>query len=155
MSGLEYIVINLAILHLYAVVVPVPFGSAKDEIEEVLNNIKVNFFIFERGAYAHRDSLAITNNYLQKELFIYKLKTTGKISADFYKINPALSAFLRETTGKNKGVVLSHQSIIQRTSAANYGLKIKPDEQIIWVLSMSFHFVVTILYSCVAAQLLS
>jgi len=41
--------------------------------------------------------------------------------------------------------LLSHKSIIERTNAANKGLKINSNDKIIWVLSMSFHFVVSIL----------
>jgi long-chain acyl-CoA synthetase len=42
-------------------------------------------------------------------------------------------------------VVLSHQAIIERTAAADQGLKICRDDTVLWVLSMSYHFVVTIL----------
>jgi long-chain acyl-CoA synthetase len=139
-DSIDYIVMSLAVLSLYAVIVPVPFGSAQDEIDILLKNIKVNFLIFTLGSYPQKNSKRIT-----KKLFITKLKVKGRVARDFYKINPAFIRFSSGTTGTNKGVVLSHESIVQRTEAANKGLKIKPGEQIIWVLSMSFHFVVTIL----------
>jgi long-chain acyl-CoA synthetase len=64
---------------------------------------------------------------------------------EYYKVNPAFIRFSSGTTGTSKGVVLSHETIIERTSAADRGLDISPDDMILWVLSMSFHFVVTIL----------
>lgn len=137
---IDYIVMSLAILKLYAVVVPVPFGSAQDETDTLLENIKINFIIFQQGSYPQKNCQAIA-----KKLFITKLKVKGRITNDFYKINPAFIRFSSGTTGSNKGVVLSHKAIAQRTEAANKGLKINSGEQIIWVLSMSFHFVVTIL----------
>jgi long-chain acyl-CoA synthetase len=139
-DSLDYIIMSLAVLKLYAVIVPVPFSSTQDEIEVLLENIKVNFLIFKPGSYAQENAQILTN-----KLLITKLKVKGKINPEFYKINPAFIRFSSGTTGTNKGVVLSHKSIIERTEAANQGLKIAPGEQIIWVLSMSFHFVVTIL----------
>jgi long-chain acyl-CoA synthetase len=139
-DSINYIIISLAVLKLYAVIVPVPFGSAQDEINILLKDLKVNFLIFEQNSYTQKNIKQIS-----EKLFMAKLKTKGRINPNFYKINPAFIRFSSGTTGTNKGVVLSHKSIIQRTAAANKGLKIAPGEQIIWVLSMSFHFVVTIL----------
>ena len=136
----DYIIMSLAVLALYAVIVPVPLGSAPEEIDTLLENLKVNFLIFEPGSYPQKSAQAAG-----KKLFMIKLKAQGRAAEDFYKINPAFIRFSSGTTGANKGVVLSHKSIVQRTAAANKGLKISPGEQIIWVLSMSFHFVVTIL----------
>jgi len=136
----DYIVMSLAVLKLYAVIVPVPFGSTDDEINSLLKNIKINFLVFQKNSYSQKNAQAINN-----ELLIIKLATTGRLNNNFYKINPAFIRFSSGTTGTNKGVVLSHKSILERTTAANKGLQIKPGEQIIWVLSMSFHFVVTIL----------
>ncbi|MFH0917538.1 MAG: AMP-binding protein [Candidatus Omnitrophota bacterium] len=137
----DYIIMSLAVLALSAVVVPVPLGSTQDEIDTLLKDLKVNFIIFQRDSYPGKTAQAIA----ELGLLISQLKIKGRINPEFYKINPAFIRFSSGTTGTNKGVVLSHKSIIQRTTAANRGLKIKPGEQIIWVLSMSFHFVVTIL----------
>ncbi|MCP4672019.1 MAG: long-chain fatty acid--CoA ligase, partial [Desulfobacula sp.] len=49
------------------------------------------------------------------------------------------------TTGESKGVLLTHEAIIERTSAADFMLNISSNDTIGWFLSMSFHFVVSIL----------
>jgi long-chain acyl-CoA synthetase len=144
-DSIEYILLSLAVLKLYAVVVPVPFGSAQDEIASLIKQIKVNFLIFEQDSYPQTQGATIKNEFFKKQLYALKFRIKEKLAPGFYKINPAFIRFSSGTTGTNKGVVLSHQTIIQRTTAANKGLQIKPGEQIIWVLSMSFHFVVTIL----------
>ena len=137
----DYIAVSLAVLKLKGVIVPVPFGSTSDEVNSLLGEIKVNYLAFEQGSYPKACSCQIAQN-----ICIHKFAVkNNQIPKGFYKINPAFIRFSSGTTGANKGVVLSHRSIIQRTQAANRGLKIMPGEQILWVLSMSFHFVVTIL----------
>jgi len=139
-DSIDYIVMSLAVLSLYAVIIPVPFAFAPDEANALFENLKVNFLIFQQGSYPQKSAQATASG-----LFITELKVKDRVAPEFYKINPAFIRFSSGTTGTSKGVVLSHKTIIARTAAANKGLKIKPNEQIIWVLSMSFHFVVTIL----------
>jgi long-chain acyl-CoA synthetase len=137
----DYIIMSLAVLKLGAVIVPVPFGSSPDEVNALLSEIKVNFMIFEQDSYPRECACTVA-----EKIFINKFAVKeNQIPKGFYKIDPAFIRFSSGTTGTNKGVVLSHKTIIQRTQAANKGLKVNPGEQIIWVLSMSFHFVVTIL----------
>ncbi|MCB0662953.1 MAG: acyl--CoA ligase [Saprospiraceae bacterium] len=58
--------------------------------------------------------------------------------------NAAFARFTSGTTGTSKGVVLSHESIAERTAAANKVLQLGPDDTVMWVLSMAYHFVVSI-----------
>jgi len=66
----------------------------------------------------------------------------------------AFIRFTSGTTGECKGVVLSHQDVLERTAAANRGLALGADDAVIWVLPMAFHFFVSIvLYLRVAATI--
>ena len=60
-------------------------------------------------------------------------------------LNPAFIRFSSGTTGKSKGVVLSHQTLLDRVTVANLGLKIGPTDRVIWVLPMAHHFAVSIM----------
>jgi len=64
----------------------------------------------------------------------------------------ALVRFTSGTTGASKGVILSHQTIDERTAAANLVLKLNETDKVMWVLSMAYHFVVSIIlyirYGC-------
>jgi long-chain acyl-CoA synthetase len=59
-----------------------------------------------------------------------------------------VSAFLRlssGTTGAAKGVLISHDSLRERVIAANRGLRLGPDDRVLWLLPMAYHFAVSIL----------
>jgi long-chain acyl-CoA synthetase len=57
---------------------------------------------------------------------------------------PAFVRFTSGTTGTSKGVIISHQSVIERIDAANNGLQLGPGDTVVWVLPMAYHFVVSI-----------
>jgi long-chain acyl-CoA synthetase len=62
----------------------------------------------------------------------------------FDSLSAAFIRFTSGTTGAAKGVVLSHQSIRERIHAANEVLKIDNQDRVLWLLSMSYHFAVSI-----------
>lgn len=53
--------------------------------------------------------------------------------------------FTSGTTGASKGVLLSNRCVLERTAAAQEGLRLTPDDAVVWVLQMAYHFVVSIL----------
>ena len=61
------------------------------------------------------------------------------------QVNAALVRFTSGTTNTNKGVVLTHEGILDRITAANRALGIGPEDRIFWCLPMVHHFVVTII----------
>jgi len=145
-DSIDYIVVSLAVLSLQAVIVPVSASLSLDEIEPVLERIDINFLIFDKAVYFRDNSDRIfTCSFFEKDFFLYKRKAKEELPADYYKMNPAFIRFSSGTTGTSKGILLSHESIVERTDAADKALNITSDDVVIWVLSMSFHFVVTIL----------
>lgn len=145
-DSIDYITTSLAILSLSAVVVPISTEQPETEINIILDRIAVDFLIFEKGFYSPEnvDSLQLSC-FCNKKLYIKKRKNKEEPSKEYYKINPAFIRFSSGTTGTSKGIVLSHEAIIERTDAADKGLRIASGDTILWVLSMSFHFVATIL----------
>ena len=59
--------------------------------------------------------------------------------------NAAFVRFTSGTTGQSKGVVLTHRDVLERTRAANAGLKLTCEDKILWVLPMAYHFYVSII----------
>ncbi len=60
-------------------------------------------------------------------------------------LGPAFIRFSSGTTGASKGVVLSHRTLLERVDAANRGLRIGPDDRVLWMLPMAHHFAVSVL----------
>ena len=145
-DSIEYIEASLAVLSLSAVMVPVAIEHTEEEINGILDTIGVHYLVFEKGSYyyAGRDSLDLIS-LSQKEFRILNRGQQNEPDAEYYRLNPAFIRFSSGTTGASKGIVLSHEAILERTSAADKGLCITQDDTVLWVLSMSFHFVVTIL----------
>jgi long-chain acyl-CoA synthetase len=145
-DSIDYVILSLAVLKLSAVIVPIPFGSSEEEIETVLKGMKINFFIFGKGTRASPLAKHLKISYfLDKEFLVLLRPSAGNPPRGFFSINPAFIRFSSGTTGISKGVIISHEAIIQRTDAADKGLQVTSNDTILWLLSMSFHFVVTIL----------
>ena len=145
-DSIDYVILSLAVLKLSAVIVPVPFASSKEEMQMVFKEMKVNFLIFEKGAYVSRKAKRLKIKHgLDKEFLFLWLPSVGNPPSEFFSMNPAFIRFSSGTTGAHKGVVISHEAIIKRTDAADKDLRVTSDDTVLWVLSMSFHFVVTIL----------
>ncbi len=146
-DGTEYIVGSLAILSLGAAVVPVSPTLMADDAVRVIRDLDVHWVISTPDDPVWRVAEADKWPILWRgDSFVVAGRTAASTTRPGYEeIAPAFIRFTSGTTGSSKGVVLSHQTIIERTDAADRGLSITPDDVVLWVLSMSFHFVVTIL----------
>lgn len=145
-DSIYYIVVSLAVLSLRAVIVPVSLFLSRTEVSAILERIDINFLIFEKEVYFQNNALRIFSRSIDdKEFFLHRCLAREEFPDDYYVLNAAFIRFSSGTTGTNKGVLLSHEAIIQRTDAADRGLKVTSNDIVLWVLSMSFHFVVTIL----------
>jgi long-chain acyl-CoA synthetase len=122
----DYIIFSLAVLSAGAVIVPLSDFLSARERENILDDLDVNWIIDREFRCVARPALDC-------------------LPDAYYQCGPAFIRFSSGTTGKSKGVLLSHEAIIERTDAADKALKISPRDKIVWVLAMSFHFVVTIL----------
>lgn len=141
-----YIVVSLAVLELESAIVPIPINTARGEVEADLLRLKVNYILFDQNKYSIRNSHGLQVPGAGESIFRFALLTVAM--TPYVLPEQAVPAFIRfssGTTGQSKGVILSHRAIIERTAAANQRLEISAADTVLWVLDMSFHFVVTIL----------
>lgn len=142
----DYIIGSLAILQLHAVVVPVSPSLMGDELESVLDRMDVHYLLSDMavGKGPARSPLG-SCGFVARHFSLLRRQARNEFPGEYAAMNPAFIRFSSGTTGSSKGVLLSHETIVARTDAADAGLRITSSDTIIWVLSMSFHFVVTIL----------
>ena len=138
--------LSLAVLSLGAALVPVAPSHSHDEVEAVLREIDVAFLIFEKAVFSleNAETLAL-GGACNRTFLLGRRATRDDFPAEYGALNAAFIRFSSGTTGASKGVVLSHETIVERTDAADKALKMTESDTVIWVLSMSYHFVVSIL----------
>lgn len=142
----EYMMVSLAILSVGAVVIPVSPSLMGDELEQVLDRMDACALVGETGTCRRAGGRELAATPFRKRAFlIYRREARNDQPPEYARTNPAFVRFSSGTTGDSKGVLLSHETIVARTDAADGGLRITEKDVVIWVLSMSFHFVATIL----------
>ena len=167
----EYIFTAFGILANYGVFVSAGKEITNSKFNELLKKISVDFVILERSFCKK----FIPEKYMEKSSFkvrekqfdvFYKdhllsssespkcetlkqcndhIKSPSFPQNDFCSINPAFIRFTSGTTGESRGVVLSHQTIKERTESANLALQITENDRVLWLLPMAYHFAVTIM----------
>ncbi|MCU0858858.1 MAG: long-chain fatty acid--CoA ligase [Pontiellaceae bacterium] len=145
-DSIDYIILSLAVLSLGAVLVPVSVSSVREVAEEILEKTAAEFLISSTELFS-ADTNRIDCRVLpvQGGFYLTRCKPSALLPDEFKQMEPAFIRFSSGTTGTSKGVLLSHTAIAERTAAADQALKITSADTVLWVLSMSFHFVVSIL----------
>jgi long-chain acyl-CoA synthetase len=143
-SGADYVILTYAVWRCGGCVVPIPVELADREKQEICRTIAVTLVITgpQRAAFVEpfRCGPAVD------------LPTAAAVPVTarrehpdaFHGLEAAFIRFTSGTTGTAKGVVLSHQTIRDRIAAANEVLRIGPADRVLWLLSMSYHFAVSI-----------
>lgn len=128
-NGIAHVVLALAIVRAGKCLVPIASELAQPERERVIRETGLGAIVEESGA-------------------IREVPVSSELAFDEAKLealNPAFIRFSSGTTGRSKGIVLSHERLLERVTAANRGLKISPADKIVWILPMAHHFAVSIM----------
>ena len=149
-SGMDYVPMALAVLAAGFCFVPVPDELAVAEKAELLQRTALDGLIVAeaRPQWIPQNALVLGHLVLNGvTAAVIKLSPgASPFPKDgFEALNPAFIRFSSGTTGKSKGVVLSHESLFQRICGANEGLQIGRSDRVLWVLPMAHHFAVSII----------
>lgn len=149
-SGLDYVPVALAVLAAGFCFVPVPDELVTLEKAELLERTALDGLIVTEAAPLWLPASAEARGHLEVNgitATVFKLSPPAPSFpvAAFELLNPAFIRFSSGTTGKSKGVVLSHESLLERICGANEGLQIGPQDRVLWVLPMAHHFAVSII----------
>ncbi len=149
-NGVDHIVWSLAILRSHAVLLPIAPELSLIEREEQMRTTATDIVLCAGGRHWHREAPvrhSLHVDGLQSSEILYGLCTEPSLFDDevLRRINPALIRFSSGTTGARKGVVLSHETLLERVLASNTHLGLGVGDRVIWVLPMSHHFAVSII----------
>jgi long-chain acyl-CoA synthetase len=144
-SGPAYIVATYAAWHRGACVVPVPVELAGPEKETVLRTVALDYII------SPMDTTDFIAPHLRGPIVqlwpgtaVHPVTPLRSRPPELASVNAAFVRFTSGTTAAAKGVVLSHETIHERIHAANEGLQLGPSDRVVWLLSMAYHFAVSI-----------
>ena len=142
-NGVDYIVLALAILKSGGCLVPIADELTQPEREELITRTRLHGLVEVGNEPSQRDlcgnmerSTNATWLLLNREPF--------PDEDDFSELGPAFIRFSSGTTGRSKGVILSHRRLRERIVGANAGLEITSADRVIWMLPMAHHFAVSI-----------
>jgi acyl-coenzyme A synthetase/AMP-(fatty) acid ligase len=141
----NFITAIFAVIGCGATVMPMSHQLKKGEIDEVLNEAKLHAVLDDKSGInpVEGEPIFIAMNIGEMRLAFTSVPKAEAFAA--HVANPAFIRFTSGTTGKSKGVIISHQSALDRVQAANKVLNLGVGDTVVWVLPMAYHFVVSIL----------
>ncbi len=139
----NFIIGIFAVIGTGSAVMPMSHQLKKAEVDQILEEAELNFILDDLSGLNPLDR---ENTQIKLSFGSFRFNATG-IHKKFasHVENPAFMRFTSGTTGKAKGVLISHKSAIERIEAANKVLNLGTSDVVIWVLPMAYHFVVSIL----------
>lgn len=144
-NGRNFIIGIFAAVGTGATVMPMSPQLKAAEIDDILEQAKLHAIIDDRSSIQPLDSIETVIPMQQGAFrFAFTAVDASVAFAPFVK-QPAFIRFTSGTTGRSKGVIVSHQSVIDRVVGANNGLQLGPGDTVIWVLPMAYHFMVSII----------
>jgi len=143
-GGQAYIAFTYALWLCGACVTPLPMELADEEKQQILRHIAIDAVISAAGFDLFADVVVGAAVPLTEKAFLLRVKPLREPPPELAGLSPAFIRFTSGTTGDAKGVILSHETVFERIQAANQGLRIGPADRVVWLLSMAYHFAVSI-----------
>ena len=144
-NGRNFIIGIFAAVGTGAAVMPMSPQLKATEIDEILEQAKLHAIIDDGSSIQPLDSIETVIPMQQGAFRFAFTHVEASVAFAPFVNQPAFTRFTSGTTGKSKGVIVSHQSVIDRVVAANNGLQLGRGDTVIWVLPMAYHFMVSII----------
>lgn len=144
-NGRHFIIGIFAAVGTGAAVMPMSPQLKRAEIDEILEQAKLHAILDDRSGIQPLDSIETVIPVQQGSFRFAFTHVPESVSFAPFVQQPAFIRFTSGTTGKSKGVIVSHQTVLARIIAANNGLQLGPSDTVIWVLPMAYHFIVSII----------
>ncbi|HYA79205.1 MAG TPA: class I adenylate-forming enzyme family protein [Candidatus Nitrosopolaris sp.] len=143
-NGRSFIIGALAALGCGAVIMPIHHQMKPAELSDMLARAPLCVILDDGSGAAQPGKTIALENPGGNGLRFTRLDGPQRPLARGIK-DAAFVRFTSGTTGKSKGVVLTHRDVLERIQAANSGLGLTCEDKILWVLPMAYHFYVSII----------
>ena len=128
-----------------AAVMPMSPQLKRAEVDDILQEAKLHAIIDDMSSIQPFDTMETVIPMQQGSFRFAFTDIHESIAFAPFVHQPAFIRFTSGTTGKSKGVIVSHQSVLERITGANNGLQLGPTDTVIWVLPMAYHFIVSVI----------
>lgn len=127
-----------------ATVMPLSHQLKEGEITEIIAESGLHFILTEESITPADNDSRITVSASGATFMLRRTEKSIDHQIASHVHNPAFIRFTSGTTGKAKGVVVSHESIYERVAGANRALQLDENDVVIWVLPIAYHFIASI-----------
>jgi acyl-coenzyme A synthetase/AMP-(fatty) acid ligase len=127
-----------------AVVMPVSAQQRPDEIRKALAEAQLHFILTDKEDHCEFGTGKESIDLFSEPLYLCRTGKNIKEATVPFIADVAFMRFTSGTTGSSKCVILSHRSVMERIEAANEALEVTADDNVVWVLPMAYHFIVSI-----------
>lgn len=144
-NGRNFIIGIFAAVGCGAAVMPMSPQLKQAEIEDILSEAQLHFILDDMSGIP---PILGVNAIIEMKVESFAFSYTSVDRARPFAAHVHMPAFIRftsGTTGKSKGVIVSHKSVIERIEGANKALELGPGDTVIWVLPMAYHFIVSVI----------
>lgn len=144
-NGRAFIIGALAALGCGAVVMPIHFQLKPAELAEMLARAPLAAILDDGSCPTSAEGVRDTLELLDRtRLRFTRLNEGASAPLAPWIEGAAFVRFTSGTTGAAKGVVLTHDGLLERIRAANAGLELDCEDRVLWILPMAYHFFVSI-----------
>jgi len=144
-NGRGFVISMLAVLGCDAVAIPVYHQLEAREVEEIQRQTRMTAILVEGSGFrTHENGRQVIHVSSTLHLGFMPFANRSRTPSPDWSSDAAFVRYTSGTTGAAKGVVLTHQGVLERCRAANAGLGLNSEDKVLWVLPMAQHFVVSI-----------
>lgn len=149
-KGWEQVVAVLAILKSGAVYLPINADEPIDRMLRILQKCEVQLLLTQAKFLHFKNSLSMVN-ILEVQDTLLMVQDDARVSIDVNNQNLAYVIFTSGSTGEPKGVMISHQSVVNTILDINERYKIKSSDRVFGISQLNFDLSVYDIFGTFAA----